>query len=758
VNGGATQALGSFPAPSEFFSFDAAGIDPRIGTRSFGGVFASHRNGPAPLTYTFDDFSVVGGSEPEPPPSPAGIAFTRSSFGVPFPTSLAVGPDGRLYVSELFGKIHALTLDASKQVVSDQVITTLGSRLTLGITVDPASTPSNVVLWVAHSNASTDNGQLNSSTVSKLSGSGFQVKEDIVTGLPRAIANHSINSIHFGPDGRLYMAIGGNTGAGAPNTANTEFGTRAEQPLSAALLVADVKAFGFDGSCATPEGSFGPAPCDVSTYATGFRNMYDFVFHSNGSIYGPDNGLGVTGTFPPVPTAPCTGFGNPASYTQGGHNPGEQPDLLFRILQGKYYGHPNPYRNECVFKDGSYQGVAPLPNYEPPLYDLGAHRSANGTIEYTAGVFCTNLKGELLIANYSVGDNITRVKLSGDGASVVSAGSLASGFTDPLPLTQGPDGTIYVGEFGANKVTALVPDSPGCWSTKQPLPASLLDAGGTAVGGKLYVVAGKTSAGPQSTMYVYDPVANSWTTGPSLPGPAVENPAIATVNDKLYAFGGSTAPFSGAVANASVFDPASSSWTSLAPMPTARGGATAQVLGGKIYVAGGMDVNGASVAIVEIFDPATNSWTSGPSMGTARDNPGSAVLDGDFYVFGGRTRLANGSEVDGTLASVERFDPATGTWAARAPMPTGRRTMMVGTLRGRAQVMGGERTSAGGTFPQNEEYDPTSDTWRALTPMQPGRHGAAAGTIAGVVYVVGGGPVAGASFSNVNEAFTFPTS
>jgi N-acetylneuraminic acid mutarotase len=101
------------------------------------------------------------------------------------------------------------------------------------------------------------------------------------------------------------------------------------------------------------------------------------------------------------------------------------------------------------------------------------------------------------------------------------------------------------------------------------------------------------------------------------------------------------------------------------------------------------------------------------------------------------------------------YDPATNTWVPRTPMPTGRRTMVVGTLNGRAQVMGGERTSDGGTFPQNEEYDPVTDSWRGLTNMPTPRHGAVAGTVNGVTYVVSGGPIAGSSFSDVNEAFTF---
>jgi N-acetylneuraminic acid mutarotase/glucose/arabinose dehydrogenase len=761
LNGGPAQTIAIFTVPPEFFSFDAAGIDPRIGTRSFGGVFATHRNGPGPLTYSFGDFSVVEDTSAPPPGGGAGTGgdfpFDRSSFAVSNPTSMAWGPDDRLYVTEMLGKIHAFTLDANKQVVADQQITTLGSRLALGIAVDPLSTPTNVILWVAHSSPSLTSGVANSSVVSRLSGPGFTTREDVITGLPRAIANHAVNSLHFGPDGRLYIAQAGNTGAGAPNTANTEFFTRPEQPLSAALLVADVHAAGFQGACASAvDDSTGtaskiiPASCHVAVYSSGLRNIYDFVHHSNGHIYAPDNGLGVKGTFPARPTPDCQGI---VTYSTQ-FDPGEQPDTLVLLQPGRYYGHPNPARDECVFGDGAQQGVAPLPTWTPAIANLGNNRSANGAVEYTGPAFCGDLDGNLLIANYSVGDDITRVTLSADGLSVTGLESLIGGFNNPLPLATDPDGTIYVGEHGGGKVTVLRPREAGCWTTKQPLPQALLDAGGTALDGKLYVVAGKTSSGPQATMYVYDPASNTWATGASLPGPAVENPAVVALNGKLYAFGGSTQPFAGSVTNAAVFDPTTNSWTPLAPMPVARGGATAKAIGSFIYVVGGMD-GGASLGTMSVYNTTTGTWAAGPSMGTRRDNPGSAVLNGKLYVFGGRTRNADGSTLNGTLNTVEMFDPATGTWTPRAAMPTGRRTMVVGTLNGRAQVMGGEATTSGGTFKQNEEYDPITDTWTTLRSMPTPRHGAVAGTINGVVYVVAGGPTAGSSFSAVNEAFSF---
>jgi N-acetylneuraminic acid mutarotase len=246
-----------------------------------------------------------------------------------------------------------------------------------------------------------------------------------------------------------------------------------------------------------------------------------------------------------------------------------------------------------------------------------------------------------------------------------------------------------------------------------------------------------------------------WAVAPDLPGAAVENPAVVAHDGLLYAFGGSTAAFSGAVTNAAVFDPVTPGWTPLAPMPTSRGGATAQVIDGLIYVVGGLDGTGASLATVDVYDPGADTWDVAAPMSTRRDNPGSAVLDGALYVFGGRTRNADGIEINGTLATVEMYDPTTDTWIDRAPMPTGRRTVVVGTLSARAQVIGGERTPGGDTFPQNEEYDPVTDTWRSLASMLTPRHGAAGATIDGVVYVAGGGPAGGFSLSDVNEAFLF---
>src|SRR5207248_582923 len=151
----------------------------------------------APTQYAFDDFSV---RDVTPVATGGGFTFTRSNIGASVidPTAMVFGPDGRLYVTELEGTIHALTLNAAHAVTADQVITSLGTRLTTGITIDPSSTATNVILWVAHSDpdlvgpdptTGLGGGAANSSAVAKITvnpvaRTATRTVPDPITGLP----------------------------------------------------------------------------------------------------------------------------------------------------------------------------------------------------------------------------------------------------------------------------------------------------------------------------------------------------------------------------------------------------------------------------------------------------------------------------------------------------------------------------------------------------------------------------------------------
>ena len=143
-------------------------------------------------------------------------------------------------------------------------------------------------------------------------------------------------------------------------------------------------------------------------------------------------------------------------------------------------------------------------------------------------------------------------------------------------------------------------------------------------------------------------------------------------------------------------------------------------------------------------------------MATRRDNLGLVTINSQLYAIGGRTRNADGSTVNGTLASVEAFNPATGMWSSRDPMPTGRRAFGLGTIDGKIQVFGGENAPGGdGVYEAGEEYDPVTNSWRVITPMTRGRHGSASATVGVRVYIMGGSVQSGATGSTAHESFVY---
>ena len=715
------------------------------------------------------------------------FAFNRTSYPIMMPTAMTFGPDGRLYVGTIMGDIHALTIGAGDHVVADQDITTVGSRIITGLAFDPSSTPTNMTLWVANNDPNLSGAPDDSGMVSKLT-DNFSVLTNVITGLPRSNYNHMTTAIHFGPDGLLYIGEGSKTAEGAPpNVTNpVEFGTRQEELLSSAILVANVDSPTFNGNCANtaPEDpQVGTVNCDVTRYVDGARDMFDFTWAQTQTagmqMYGPDNGNNVQGTFPSTPTAPCFGTGTVGSWKTGGDSaPGVNNDPVYHLVAGTFIGQPDPARGECVYDHGEYQHVKAPANFSAPIVNLGI--SPNGIFQYHGNAFGGALDGDLIVEEYAdaIGEDLLALPLNANGSGLASKPfQIAAGFDHPLPIAEGPDGAIWVGEFGGTtyagvksngSVDALVPVSgnTGTWTTGLGLyPQNILDAEGAAVNGKFYSCDGKTGTSKNpvhvTNCYVYDPAANTWTSIPNKPGSAVENPAAVGYNGKFYVFDGATSGTSGAVTDAYVYDPGANTWTQLAPDPVARSGATAEAMNGLIYVVGGMNGSAVSMASMDIYNPATNTWKSGPAMSTPRDNPGSAVLMDptntfqELYVVGGRYEKGKKESqiVNPDLNTMEIYNPNTNSWSAGPPIPTGRRAMAVGTINGMMQVVGGERTGGNSTYPENEQYNPLTQTWTELAQMLPPRQGMAFATINNVLYTAGGGLIGGTAFSNQTQSF-----
>jgi N-acetylneuraminic acid mutarotase len=176
------------------------------------------------------------------------------------------------------------------------------------------------------------------------------------------------------------------------------------------------------------------------------------------------------------------------------------------------------------------------------------------------------------------------------------------------------------------------------------------------------------------------------------------------------------------------------------------------VLEGKIHALSGAGPDRRNTPAHEGYDPATNSWTTLAPVLTPRDHLAAAVVGNHIYAIGGRV---NGSYAE-NLAVNEAYDPATDSWHPRAAMPTVRSGIAAAVLNGKILVVGGEAPE--GTFNEVEAYDPSTDSWTRYAPLPTARHGLGAVTTHGRVYVIAGGPKPGGSASALNEIFTLPAS
>jgi glucose/arabinose dehydrogenase len=420
-------------------------------------------------------------------------------------TSTTIGPDHKLYAGSINGYVFRYTIEADGTLSNQEKLTTVRdhnpdangfptNRTIVGLTFDPASTADNLILWVTdnYTYVGTDDVPNWSSKLDKLTGPNLENFQNVLVNLPRSAHDHEANSIAFGPDGKLYFTMGSNTGMGYPDVA---WANRPESLLSGAVLRVDPDKLPadlpLDVKPADGGGSYDPYAPDapVTLYATGVRNAFDLVWHSNGQLYAPTNGSASGSNIPGIPSAlpaecsttrpdlaqngPWTYSGPTVNTILG--NPNAQTDYIHKITKGGYYGHPNPTRCEYVsyggnptdtkdpWQEGQYPvGVQPDRNFRSDdVYDAGLHASADGAIEYHGNAFGGALDGKLLVVRYSAGKDIMVFDPSGPNGKILSSTLGVTGFTgfdDPLDLTEDvANGYIYVTELGGAKITLLKP-------------------------------------------------------------------------------------------------------------------------------------------------------------------------------------------------------------------------------------------------------------------------------------------------------------
>lgn len=324
---------------------------------------------------------------------PAGFTETQVAIGLSNPTAIAFAPDGRLFVCEEGGAVRII----KNGVLLTTPFTTVNTdasneRGLLGIAIDPNFTGNHFVYVYYTAPTPTVHNR-----VSRLTANG----DVAVGGSEVAIlelntlttnSNHAGGGLHFGSDGKLYIATGDDNVAANSQTLGNLFGK---------LLRINA-----DGSIPNDNPFFGTAAGDNrAIWALGLRNPFTFGFQpGTGRLFINDVGEslaeeineGIAGGNFGWPS--CEGVCSPANPTFR--------DPIFA------YGHGSSGTTGCAIVGAAF--------YNPPVSQF----PPDYTGKYFFADFCSGW-----IRRFDPATN--------------TATDFAAGVLLPTDLAVSPDGTLY---------------------------------------------------------------------------------------------------------------------------------------------------------------------------------------------------------------------------------------------------------------------------------------------------------------------------
>src|SRR5947207_10272071 len=306
-------------------------------------------------------------------------------------TAMAFAPDGRLFVCQQGGQLRVIKNGVllSTPFVS-LTVDSSGERGLLGIAFDP-NFATNHYLYVYYTVATSPihNRVSRFTAAGDIAAPGSQVVILELNNISSA-TNHNGGAIHFGPDGKLYIAVGENA-----NGANS-------QTLS--NLLGKILRINADGSIPTGNPFYNiAAGNNRAIWALGLRNPFTFAFQPGTTrLFINDVGQstweeindGIAGS----------NYGWPA--TEG---PTSNPAFRSPIY---FYGHGTSDTTGCAIVGGAF--------YNPPVPQFPS--------SYIGKYFFADLcSGWIRVFDPSAG----------------TATGFATGIVNPVDLHVGPDGALY---------------------------------------------------------------------------------------------------------------------------------------------------------------------------------------------------------------------------------------------------------------------------------------------------------------------------
>ncbi|MGD9696948.1 MAG: sorbosone dehydrogenase family protein [Thermoleophilia bacterium] len=383
--------------------------------------------------------------------------------GFSFPTSIAIGESGELWVAESGlpfggaprgGRVWRVDADGSRHLLTSDLLPPVN-----GLTRHDGA------LYVS-------GGEIG--YILRLHDDGRV--ETVLDGLPGP-GNYHTNMVAVGPDGKLYFGQGALTNLGIVGLDAYDLGWLRRLPhphdipglpvtLTGVTVETDDPTVEAGGRVSTgafsgfgsshPAGTRLPAglPCTAAVMrcepdgsglelvAWGLRNAYGLAFLPDGRLIATDQG----------------------SDDRGSRPIGNVPELVFEVREGAWYGWPD-YVGGVPVTDPRFRPTrgeqpsflladhADLPSPERPLMELPINSAA--TKLDVAPPAAGDIAGQLIVALF--GDERPMTAPSGPrvGRSLVRVDPsdwtmhpFASGFNRPIDVRFAPDGALYVCDFG----------------------------------------------------------------------------------------------------------------------------------------------------------------------------------------------------------------------------------------------------------------------------------------------------------------------
>ncbi len=368
---------------------------------------------------------------------PAGFAVRLFAEGLSKPRLMTIGPDGALYVADQNAGTIVRLPDANGDGVADATEV-----------VAEGLAGAHSVEWFDGWLYVASYGQVN--RLQDQDGDGTFETQELVTDNIPGTGGHSSRTLHFGPDGKLYVAAG--------SSSNNE---PESDPRRAAIL-----RFNPDGSI--PEDNpFASDPDErrQPVFAEGLRNSVDFLFLPDGRLWANHNGSDMLGDdIPPE-------------------------EIVIQVEAGNHYGWPYCYtpvegtvpsgteevRDERV--DLNPDVFASCSEAVPALFTDLAHYAPLGMTQYNASAFPADYQGNLFVAYHgswnSTEPRDCRVQMIvvQDGQPTESQPFL-TGFREsesqscnqawgrPAGVVVGNDGALYVSDDQNGQIYRVVYEGP----------------------------------------------------------------------------------------------------------------------------------------------------------------------------------------------------------------------------------------------------------------------------------------------------------